>query len=190
MTAIVLAGGKSRRIGENKAFLSIDGKYLIEIVIERLKSVFDHILIVTPEPAAFEFFDAKKVKIIKDVVLNKGALGGIYTGLVFSPDEYNFVCGCDMPFLNPHLLKFMLSRVDDVDALVPVIGGFMEPLHSIYSTRCAGYIKKHLHINDLKIKNFFPEVKCRYLPEEVVRKYDPHLRSFFNLNTSAMLKLA
>lgn len=187
MTGIILAGGKSRRVGKGKALLKIGDKRIIEMVVEKLEATFDDTLIVTGSPFNYQFLG---VKVIRDIVPEKGPLGGIYTGLLSSKSEYNFICACDMPFLNTRLLKFMASEVTNCDLVVPVVGGFVEPLHSIYSKRCLSAIKSHLEVDDLKVKNFFSEVKCRYLSEDLIRRYDPDLLSFLNLNTPKMLKLA
>ncbi|MCD6232686.1 molybdenum cofactor guanylyltransferase [Candidatus Aerophobetes bacterium] len=188
MTGIILAGGKGRRIGGNKAFLKIGNKPLIELVIERLKTIFDNnIIIVTNNPYKFSSLG---IKIIKDVVHNKGPLGGIYTGLLFSKSKYNFICACDMPFLNLSLLRFIISQIEDNDVIVPLVGNFAQPLHSIYSKKCLGAIRRKIENRELKITRFFSEVKYRYLPESLIRKYDPHLSSFLNLNTLEKLKLA
>ncbi len=189
MTGIILAGGKSRRIGREKALLPIgEGRsMIIEMVVEKLKAIFDDVLIISAPPFNYQFLG---VKVIRDIIPGKGPLGGIYTGLLSSKNEYNFICACDMPFLNTHLLKFMASEVTDCDLVVPVVGGFVEPLHSIYSKRCLSAIKSHLEVNDLKVKSFFSEVKCKYLSESLIKRYDPDLLSFLNLNTPKMLKLA
>jgi molybdopterin-guanine dinucleotide biosynthesis protein A len=141
--------------------LKIGNKRIIEIVVEKLKEVFSDIIIVTNSPPDYQFLD---VKLIKDLIPGKGPLGGIYTGLLLSDSEYNFVCACDMPFLSIDLLKVMISEMDGSDLIVPVVRGFVEPLHSIYSKRCLAAIKFHLEVNDLKVKSFFPEVKCKYFP--------------------------
>ena len=107
MTGIILAGGKSTRIGKDKALLKISREYLIKLVLERLKSVFKNVLVVTGDPSRYKFL---KVPVIKDAVYQKGPLGGIYTGLLYSKDDYNFICGCDMPFLNSNLLNFILTN--------------------------------------------------------------------------------
>ena len=121
-----------------------------------------------------------------DIIFEKGPLGAIYTGLSFAKDEYSFVCGCDMPFLNFNLLLAMKKTAKNWDILVPVINGFLEPLHSIYSKNCLLAIKKHLDRDDLKVKSFFSEVRCKYFSEKNIRKYDPQLLAFFNLNTPQM----
>jgi len=188
MTGIILAGGKSRRMGKDKALFKIGGKRSIEIVMEKLKNVFDDVLVVGSHSFDYRFL---KAKVIKDIIPDKGPLGGIYTGLLRSRSECNFICACDMPFLNPELLRFMVSEMDeDIEALVPVVKGFVEPLHSIYSRRCLTAIRSHLKLNDLKVRNFLSEVKCKYLSEDLIRRYDPALLSFLNLNTPEMLELA
>ena len=184
MTAIILVKGKSKRIGEDKAFLKINENCLIELVIKKLQVVFTDILIVSPNPSFYNFLG---VRAIKDIIFKKGPLGAIYTGLSFAEDEYSFVCGCDMPFLNSNLLVVMKKMAKNWDILVPVINGFLEPLHSIYSKNCLKAIKRHLDRDDLKVKSFFSEVRCRYLSEKIVRRYDPQLLTFFNLNTPKML---
>jgi len=186
MTGIILAGGKSRRIGRNKALLKIGEKQVIKLIVEKLKVVFDNVLIVGNASFDYQFLG---VRVVEDIISKKGPLGGIYTGLLTSQSKYNFICGCDMPFLSLDLLKFMISEINDNDIVVPVVKGFLEPLHSIYSKRCLPAVRFHLESEDLKVKNFFPEVKCRYLPETKIKKYDPELLSFFNLNTPQLLEL-
>ena len=187
MTGIILAGGTSKRIGEDKAFLRIGAKYCIEHVIQKLKAVFNPVLIVTPYPSSYHHLG---VRVVQDTLGGKGPLGGIFTGLLAADDRYSFVCGCDMPFLNTILLRAMGDMLRDYDILVPFVGGFLEPLHSIYSKNCLEAIKNHFDRADFKIKSFFSEVRCIYVSEYQVRKHDPDLLSFFNLNTSRMLPRA
>ncbi len=186
MTGIILAGGKSSRIGKNKALLKIGEKQIIKLIVEKLRIAFGNVLVVANSSFDYQFLG---VRIVQDIVSGKGPLGGIYTGLVTSQSEYNFICGCDMPFLNVNLLRFMSSQIDDSDIIVPVVKGFVEPLHSIYAKRCLPAIRSHLEAENLKVKNFFPEVTCKYLPEAKTNKYDPKLLSFFNVNTPKLLEL-
>jgi len=187
MTGIILAGGKSRRMKKDKALLEIGKKQVIKLIVEKLKIVFDNVLIIGNSSLDYQFLG---VRIVEDAVSEKGPLGGIYTGLSASQSEYNFICGCDMPFLNVDLLRFMVSETDDNDIIIPVIKGFVEPLHAIYSKRCLPAIKSRIEAEDLKVKSFFSEVKCKHLPEDKIKKYDPYLLSFSNLNTPQMLELA
>jgi len=181
ITGIILAGGKGERMGgEKKASLRIGKKYFIERIIEKLRAVFDNIFIVGNLPPSHRLLGAK---VLPDLIPGNGPLGGIYTGLSRLESEYGFFCACDMPFLNVDLLKFMISEIDDNDAVVPMVKGFTEPLHSIYSKKCLPAIKNRLDNEDLKVASFFPQVKCKYIPEEKIRRYDPSLSSFVNLNT-------
>jgi len=186
MTGIVLAGGKSQRMGEGKASLKIGGKQVIELILEKLRVVFDNVLIVGNSNFIYPL---SQVRVLADIILGKGPLGGIYTGLLNSKSEYNFFCACDMPFLNDDLLKFIISEIDGSDAVIPLVRGFVEPLHAIYSKRCLPAIKNCLENEDLRIKSFFPEVKCKYIPENKIKRYDPSLLSFLNLNTPETVEL-
>lgn len=192
MTTVILAGGKSRRLGEDKALVKVEGKPLIQMVIERVGCLFDNILVVSPTPSRLAFLQqARGVSLVQDAVPGKGPLGGIYTGLIRSRDRYNFICGCDMPFLNPGLVEFLfgIAWERDVDAVVPVVAGFPEPLHSIYSKKCLASVKDNLDKQELKVKVFFPQIRCAFIPEHLMRRYDPSLLSFFNLNTPKKLEL-
>jgi len=186
MTGIVLAGGKSQRMGEGKASLKIGRKQVIEIILEKLRVTFDDVFIVGNSNFICPL---SEVRVLADIIPGKGPLEGIYTGLLNSKSEYNFFCACDMPFLNIDLLKFIISEIDDSDAVIPMVRGFVEPLHAIYSKRCLPAIKNCLENEDLRIKSFFPEVKCKYIPEVEIRKYDPSLLSFLNLNTPEAVEL-
>ena len=188
ITGIILAGGKSQRMGKEKASLKIGKTYLIEVIAGKIKDFFEEIiLIITNDSFKYQF---PGVRVVTDVVPGKGPLGGIYTGLLVSQSKYNFICACDMPLLNLNLLKFMVSQINENDAVIPIIKGFDEPLHSIYSKSCLPAIKYQLQTGDLKIKNFFPRIKCKYIPEDKIKKYDPCLLSFINLNTPQALELA
>jgi len=191
MTAIILAGGKSTRMGKDKALTFLRGRYLLEIVVERVYFTFDKVLIATPSPEKYRFIKkGAKVKIVKDIFPEKGPLGGIYTGLIHSKDEYNFICGCDMPFLNKKLIEKMAEMACGFDVVTPEVEGFFEPLHSIYSKRCIEPVLRNLRRGKLKIKSFFPQVRFKYIPEKIIRKYDPELFSFFNLNTPTVFEKA
>lgn len=167
-------------MGEGKASLKIGKKQVIELILEKLRVTFDDVFIVGNSNFICPL---SQVRVLADIILGKGPLGGIYTGLLSSRSEYNFFCACDMPFLNNDLLKFMISETDGSDAIIPMLRGFVEPLHAIYSKRCLPAIKNCLENEDLRIKSFFSKVKCKYIPEEEIKRYDPSLLSFVNLNT-------
>ncbi|MCX5820100.1 MAG: molybdenum cofactor guanylyltransferase, partial [Deltaproteobacteria bacterium] len=106
MTGVILSGGKNRRMGENKAFLRIEGERLIDRTVRLFRTVFQEVIIVTGSP--LDYLD-QQATIVTDILPEKGALGGIYTGLFYATEEHAFVTACDMPFLNRAFLEYMVS---------------------------------------------------------------------------------
>jgi molybdopterin-guanine dinucleotide biosynthesis protein A len=183
----VLAGGESARIGTDKAFLKIGGKTLIEQILEKLLRIGDDVIVVTNSP---ERYNHLGVRLVSDISPGKGALGGIYSGLKASKNEYSFVVACDMPFLNVNLIRYMTLLASGHDVVIPRVNGLLEPLHAIYSKRCIPSIERLLEKDDLKIVRFFSDVRVRYVEEEEINVLDPKHLSFFNINTLEDLEKA
>ncbi len=168
ISGIILAGGKNSRIGTNKAFLKIEEKMIIEIIIENFKTIFDEIIIVTG--SANEYISAlqpkivKKIKFIKDIFPDKGSLGGLYSGLINSKNKNSFVVGCDMPFLNIKLIQYMITLKNSFDIIVPKIKNNYESLHAIYSKECIEPIEKQLKQDNLKYGDFKDSCSGRIYP--------------------------
>ena len=180
MTGIILSGGKNARMGENKAFIRINGERIIDRTIRIFRELFDEIVLVTNEPLAYLEFD---LKIVTDIIKGKAALGGIYTGLFHSSCEHAFVCPCDMPFLNADLIRYMKDRTKGYDIVVPVEPKGFQPLHAIYSRRCMPAMKKCIDEDRLKISGFYEKARVLEIPPEVVAPFDPEGRMFFNINS-------
>jgi molybdopterin-guanine dinucleotide biosynthesis protein A len=180
MTGIILAGGKSTRMGEDKAFIEVGGVPIFEKVYRVFEELFPEIIIVGNDARPFETYEAR---FQKDIVLDKGALGGLYTGLFHSPSLYAFCAACDMPLLNPPLIKYMVEQRDEYDVIIPRTRDGLHPLHTIYSKRCLDPMRQLLIRDDLRIINFFPQVMVRYIEEMEIREFDPHMRSLINVNT-------
>lgn len=188
MTAVILAGGENKRTGLNKALLKLNGQSLMETIIGKLRNLFKEVIIVSSYPREYEHLN---LKVVKDLIPQKGPLGGIYSGLSFSKSSHSFVVACDMPFINPDLIRYMKVRIDDSDVLIPKTREGYEPLHAFYSKNCLDVIRKQLDSEaSLKIVDFFDQVKVKYIEEEEVRKFDPDGLSFFNINTSGDLNKA
>lgn len=193
MMAIVLAGGKSRRIGVNKSLLKIGDKTLIERVVDVLAGIFPELLIVTNTAEEYDFLGRP---IVADLIPDMGSLGGIYTGLKMSQSERSFFVACDMPFLSDGLVRHMVREADDYDVVIPRvsygtrnIAGY-EPLHAIYSRACIPHIEALLEARRLRIVDFFPHVRVKEIPADVVQQYDPHRCLFFNINATADIEKA
>ena len=191
VSAVVLAGGMSRRLGRDKAVEPLAGEPLIARVLSRVAQVTDETVVVVNSAAR-----ASELPLDKDVIAavdrypGAGSLGGIFTGLEAARAGWALVVACDMPFLNVPLLRRILSLRTGHDAVVPIIEGRPEPTHAAYSRRCLPHIESRLQANDLKISRFFDEVDVEYLPQHAVDEYDPEYLSFFNVNTQQDLQRA
>lgn len=191
LTAVVLAGGMSRRLGRNKALEPFEGEPLIQRVIARMDQVGDSVTVVVNDAVrAVELNLPAGVSTSVDRYPNKGSLGGIVTGLLAAPTEWSAFCACDMPFLNIVLYEYLASMRSGYDAVVPVVEGRPEPTHALYSRVCIGPIKDRIDANDLKISSFFSDVRTKLVPEEDIRSLDPDFLSFFNVNTQEDLDTA
>jgi molybdopterin-guanine dinucleotide biosynthesis protein A len=182
MVGVVLVGGRSRRFGRNKALEEFQGERLIDRQVRIVRSLCQEVLVITNTPEPYLYLD---VTIVRDVIPEQGPLGGIYTGLVFAQGESVFVSACDMPFLQPALIKFMMKLSEHYDVVIPEKKEGLEPLHAIYSARCLPHIKKMLNDQELQVIRFLHAVKVYRLSEEELGKLDPTGLSFFNVNTPA-----
>lgn len=188
-SGIVLAGGRSRRLGRAKALEPFQGEPLIRRVIDRLSRITDDLVFVVNdhEQASALPISSRDTDLTYEIVIDKypdgGSLGGIYTGLLAANSQWAFVVACDMPFLNVELMRHMLSMRDGQDVVVPRNDGYPEPTHALYSKSCLPFIEKRLKRDDLKIARFFDEIRVRFLDEAEVRGLDEDLLSFFNVNT-------
>lgn len=192
---IVLAGGLSSRLGRDKVFLDIEGQTLLERVVARVGSMFNQVLVVTSQRGRKRIEEnrpgfGREFSLVTDLYPGRGSLGGLYSGLAMSPAFHNLVVACDMPFLNLDLLSYMVQQAPGFDVIIPRPGGYPEPLHAIYSKNCLGPMKGLLEEGHLKIIDFFPQVRVRYIEEEEIVGLDPHKLSFFNINTEADFRRA
>ncbi len=180
ITGIILSGGKSSRMGRDKAFLPFPHKPLIEIMIDKLSVLFNELIVVTGNPHLYSKYG---IRTVKDIIPQRGPLGGIYTGLLFSKNHYNFIVACDMPFLNPDLVHYMVQKIKGYDLVVPEYGDQLQPLCAIYSKNCIESIKEELSGDNLKVTCFFKNVKQKLITEEEIKKTDFQGLSFVNINT-------
>jgi len=187
ISSVILAGGKSKRFGKNKAFLKVGNKILINLIVDKMRKLSDELIIVTNTPEKFYYLN---VKLSKDIIKNKGPLGGIYTGLYIAKNKSILVIACDMPFLNTPLIKHIISYSQEYDVVIPEIDKFLEPIHATYSKKCLKPIKRLLDANNLKIIDFFSDVNVKFVKNKEIRRYDSKFLSFFNINTLNDLKKA
>lgn len=187
MNGIILAGGENRRMGTDKAFLVIDGRPMVEHILAVFNELFKNTIVVTNTPDRYRNYD---VEVTSDALDIRGPLTGIYSGLLRSTDEYNFVAACDMPFLSPGLISYMGEIAAGQDAVVPQFDGFLEPLHAVYRRGILPLMETQLRKQDRRIRGLFDHINVRYLVEEEIVRFDPLKRSFRNLNTPKEYKEA
>ncbi|MCX7911945.1 MAG: molybdenum cofactor guanylyltransferase [Dehalococcoidales bacterium] len=191
INSIILAGGKSLRLGRDKISEKIGSRSLLEQVISRVDDLSRKIIIVTAQGRTFPYLTGDpKVKIVSDIFPGSGSLGGIYTGLVESDSFYNLVVAADMPFLNRPLLEYMVEVSPGYDFVLPRVKNFFEPLHAVYSRNCIGPARTLLERGRRVIIELFDHVKVRFIEAEEIDRFDPEHLSFFNINTENDLEYA
>ena len=180
ITGVILAGGKSSRMGQNKALLSLGGKRLVDRVVGVLGEVFSGLLLVTNSP---EVYADLGLPMVRDVFPDKGSLGGIYSAVYHAPTPYCFVVACDMPFLSAAVMRYLIGHIADYDVVIPDMHGELQPLHAIYSKACLPSMLRRLEANRLRIVGFLPEVRVCTVTASDIQHLDPDLLAFQNLNT-------
>jgi molybdopterin-guanine dinucleotide biosynthesis protein A len=183
-TAVILAGGKSSRMGFDKQFLNINKKGIINIIISKLEKEFDDIIIVTNKPDEYKNY---RQKIITDILENMGPLGGIHSGLKAASSEYSFVIACDMPNVDIEYVRYMKNAVNSVDADICVtrIGNNIEPLYGFYSLKTAKDIEKYLSEGKRAVAPLIKKLNTKYIGEKEYNREGLKLNTdiFINLNT-------
>ena len=179
VSGIILAGGNSRRLGQNKALIRLGTRTLIEIVLEKLRCLSDDIILSTNE---FDKFASLDVRMVRDIYGEGGVLGGLYSGLQSAKSPFALVVACDMPFLNLNLLRFMILHAPGYDVVVPRLSTGIEPLHAIYARTCLEPIRETLEEGRLRIVDFWDRVRVCYIEQDEIEVLDPQKLSFFNIN--------
>lgn len=176
VTGVVLAGGKSSRMGTDKGLLVVDGKRIVERAIEAMKAEVDDIIIISNG----NNYDYLGYKVYEDIEKNCGPMGGIFTALSYSATDRNFVVSCDMPFLSRELVGFIIENSEDCEIAIPQNGDKLEPLCAVYNKSCLEQFEVLLERKELKLQaslQYF-KVKLIPIPENIFGK-----DCFENVNT-------
>jgi molybdopterin-guanine dinucleotide biosynthesis protein A len=179
-SGVILAGGKSRRMGRDKSQLMLRGETLAARAIRILSAFTDDIILVTNTP---EQFAGLNVRLTGDLIPGSGALSGIHAGLTAARHEWALVVACDMPFLSLDLLRYMAGLTPGHAAVVPRWQGELEPLHTFYSRACIPFIEPILQRGGGRIIEFYRRIDVRYVEPDEVISLDPQGLSFFNVNS-------
>jgi len=182
ITAIILAGGKSTRMKNEKGRILFGKKTLVEHVIESLKKITNNIIIITQNPGYEKF----GYPFYPDVFQDKGALGGIYSGITYSFTQKNLVVGCDMPFLSETILTKLIHEIGEEDVLLTEHLGKAEPLCSIFDKNCITHIRSLIEKNQLKITDALQNLKTRVISFDKEDWFKGN--EFTNINSMEELK--
>lgn len=187
VTGILLAGGKSSRMGKDKALLKYGDETFMSASLKKLNTLFDEVILVLDN---VEKYHIENVKIIKDIYPGMGPMGGIHAALKAAKNDWIFVIPCDMPMWETSLVEEILKHRLDNDIVVPVINDHMEPLFALYNKTCIPGIEECLNNNIIKVIKLYPMVKTHYLVlEKVYNEVEKCKKSLFNINTPEDLKL-
>lgn len=186
ISGIILAGGKNTRMGgTNKAFLNLAQGRLIDRVFGVFQELFPEVIIVTNSPLDYVDLEAT---IVTDIFKDRGSLGGLYTGLFYISNEYGFVAPCDLPHVDGDFIRYMIDSIGKHQIVVPNPPDGLQPLHGIYSRKTLAPIERLLKAGNLKIIDLYRKVKPLIIPAEIIRRFDPEGRMFFNINAPEDLK--
>tara|TARA_B100001123_G_scaffold430708_1_gene551145 strand:+ start:486 stop:1121 length:636 start_codon:yes stop_codon:yes gene_type:complete len=186
VTGIILAGGKSSRLGRDKAWEDVGGQRIIDRVIGALQSSCHEVLIIGDRPERQNELSLPKcIQYRSDELKGRGSIGGLYTGLKASDTLWSLVVACDMPFISRELIRFMLSIISKnrCDAIVPVINGRYQPTHALYNSTCIPFIEKNISSGNFRMDSYFDEIYLEEISEDVINSIQGAELSFFNVNT-------
>ena len=179
--AIVLAGGRSERMGQDKALLRCKGLTLLETVVAALRPLAREIVIVADRADKYDLPDCRTVG---DAYPQSGPLGGILTGMGALGTGHHLVVACDMPALQPAVLRLLLnSATPEWDVVVPEIAGRMEPLCAVYAETAIPALHAFLAGGGRALQRALAQVRTLRISEAQLRRHDPDLLTFTNLNT-------
>ncbi len=181
-TGVILSGGLNTRFGgNNKAFIRVGGRPIIDRLLDVFSDLFDEIILVTNHPQDFLKWD---LTIVTDIFDLRSSLTGIHAGLFYMQNPYAFFTACDTPFLKKALVEVLVEQIEQkIDIIMPETTAGFEPLCAIYSKRCLKPAEDHLKANKVKIQWAFRSNRIKHIPENQLRTVDPELRSFLNINT-------
>jgi molybdopterin-guanine dinucleotide biosynthesis protein A len=188
-TGVILSGGLATRYdGTEKALLHVGEIRLLDRIYDIYTELFEQIILVTNNPQKFLEWD---LLIVPDLFPIRSSLTGIHAGLFFMTTPFAFVSACDTPFLKKEIVETIIGKIEpEIDIVMPETSAGLEPLCAAYSKRCLQPAQLHLEQEKLKIVKAFRKSRIKTISEKVLRKKDPDLLSFFNINSPDDLKRA
>jgi molybdopterin-guanine dinucleotide biosynthesis protein A len=181
-SGVILSGGLNTRFnGQNKAFIRVGQRRILDRLYDIFSDLFAEVILVTNHPLQFIDWD---LTIVTDIFSVRSSLTGIHAGLFYMQNPFAFFSACDTPFLKRELVRTLVEQIENTsDIIMPETAAGFEPLCAIYSKRCLKQAEQHLKENKFKIQWAFRGHRIKYIPESVLLQKDPDLISFFNINT-------
>lgn len=174
ITGIILAGGKSKRMGLNKSFLKVGEVTMIERTTELMKSLFDRVILITNTPDEYKFLG---IEMFEDIYKNVGPLAGIHSGLAHSITDKNFIISCDIPFVNKGVIEFIINYKTNKSITITKADGFVQQLCGLYSKQDLQEIVELIEDDKLEINN---SQKCGCKVLQLVQKLDAEIIDIAN----------
>ena len=189
VTGVLLAGGKSRRMGQDKRLLSVGDETLYTRSVSVLRAIFERVVVVVAQDSPLVAFDAP---VLRDVIPDCGSLGGLYTGLKEAGTQWVFAVACDMPFLDPGTIRHFTGLKGEGDVIMAKLRNGFQPMHALYHRNCLPIMEQLIQAQDFKIHRLaeHPELRVHIVTPEELSRVDPAGRSFYNVNTPADLAAA
>lgn len=180
ITGIILAGGKSSRMGTDKGFLMLNNKPFVQYSIDAVKPLVSEIIIVSDNSD----YDVFRLKRINDITKDAGPVSGIYSGLEASKTEYNLILSCDIPFINSEVLQKLIDAVDEPSEIIQAQSeGKTMPLIALYKRTIKDKFKSFLEQDERRLRVAIEA--CQY--KNIVLD-EAHQNSTLNVNTKEDFK--
>lgn len=176
---VILAGGKSSRMGTDKALLKLNNKTVIEHIISEFLKVTDDIIIVANKPEYYHFLN---LPIVSDRYQDKGPLGGLETALYHGSADNYLISACDTPFINHRVYQVLLAELKNFDAIIPKYKDRLHPLSGIYARSLLPDIQYQIEQNNLRVQSFFNQRNINYIDQFTSINDDVLMKHFFNMN--------
>jgi molybdenum cofactor guanylyltransferase len=190
VTGVILAGGKSRRMGEDKRFVTVGAATLLDRCRMIMVDCFKEVLIITAQDSAP--LDGHGCQVYQDLIPDCGSLGGLYTGLHHASGGRIFVVACDMPFLDPKMIRFFVAHDPNADVVMGRLSSGLQPMHAVYAKAALPVLEQRARGRHLKIQALASDLSLNVtvVDRRMWSDIDPASRSFKNVNTPADLAAA
>ena len=176
----ILAGGRSERMGRDKATAAFRGATLVRQVSDRVREVFSDIIVISSLHTAIEGVDAA---VVKDLFPFRSPIVGVATALMLSEKPRVFAVACDMPFLSAEAMRCLVAEAGDEEITIPMTGGYYQPLHAIYSRSCLPHFLRLIGLNNLKVSAILPYVAVKAIEDRPCFYREDGGLVFSNINT-------